>query len=171
MFLKIYGLVDPRTDEIHYVGRTTSNLEDRRRAHMGAAPVGSPMGDWMTSLFAAELEPVAVLLETVKPGRKQREAYWIHYGLDNGWPLCNRQIPNRPKRNPQRVFDEERQHKEENEIATAMLEFEDRVRDITTVAKPYPATIDKWCAHAVELIQHDNELAEWWANHWKEWDE
>lgn len=76
----IYGLGDPRTRRIHYVGRTT-DLTRRWKQHIYAAKAGrrSRKDDWIRELLALGLEPWPVTIEKVRRcwGSSDRERYWI----------------------------------------------------------------------------------------------
>jgi hypothetical protein len=60
----IYGLIDPRTHEVRYVGQTGLSLKRRLQAHVTAAKQQKTLLHlWITKLLP--LVPVPVLLETV----------------------------------------------------------------------------------------------------------
>jgi len=74
----IYGLADPRTNEVRYVGKTT---DPRRRLyhHIYLAPVGTTHRDrWIVQLLAEGVKPTLMVLETVGGESWQvREREWI----------------------------------------------------------------------------------------------
>jgi hypothetical protein len=73
----IYVLVDPRTDEIRYVGRTIRSLKKRLTGHL-AAPVNPRMRDWLNELSAVQMRPVIRVLEEVDhESIFEREHFWI----------------------------------------------------------------------------------------------
>lgn len=91
----IYALVDPRTNEPRYVGRTT-NPANRLRNHVTKARRGGTgnagLEQWLQELAAAGLRPLIQSLETVDPRDKgEREWHWLEE-LDNG-QLLNVNVP------------------------------------------------------------------------------
>lgn len=58
----IYGLADPRTKNIRYVGQTCIDPERRYRQHMGRYVKWLRLGDWLDSLSALALKPKLVIL-------------------------------------------------------------------------------------------------------------
>jgi hypothetical protein len=61
----IYGLVDPRTDRVRYVGKTTWSLTHRLRGHINGATTATHKGRWILALRAEGLCPSAIPLEVV----------------------------------------------------------------------------------------------------------
>jgi len=92
-YCTIYALVDPRTEEVRYVGKTYKGIENRKNQHVSHAihgRVGHKYA-WIRILIGLELEPLVVALEekvSIKD-TKNREKYWVSYGRKNGWPLTN----------------------------------------------------------------------------------
>lgn len=87
----IYGLVDPRTDKVRYVGKTY-DLKGRLRSHMWCAlhPEGvidpeSYKHRWIRKLHSLGIKPTIKLLEeTIYSQANDREKYWIKfYGREN----------------------------------------------------------------------------------------
>lgn len=75
----IYGLVDPRTNAIRYVGKT-NRPRARLRAHIAAVDrKPCHKSAWIKSLLALEIEPTLVILEEIPPGGDwaARERDWI----------------------------------------------------------------------------------------------
>lgn len=89
----IYGLVDPFTHMISYIGQT-NDLHNRWRQHV--KNIGKTIkGDWMYKLRMAGVEPSLIILETTTPEQvDRREEYWISFGFTEGWPLTNSKIGN-----------------------------------------------------------------------------
>lgn len=98
----IYALTDPRTDEIRYVGKSSSGL--RRPGHHGARSVlakdSTHKGNWIRGLVAAGLRYGVRVLEELPavaalPASERRDAMdaaerrWIAHGRSMGWPLTN----------------------------------------------------------------------------------
>lgn len=89
----IYALVDPRTDEIRYVGKTGKSLNERLKKHLGAAKngTGTYLLHWLHQLLDEGLIPEAEVLEAIAEGDdwQERERWWIRHGHSEGWPLTN----------------------------------------------------------------------------------
>lgn len=87
---RIYGLMDPRTNQIHYVGYTTLTLQQRLAWHIHDDR-NSPRTAWLLELIQSGIMPMMVELEVVRPARlwPERERWWIQHGRNLGWPLTN----------------------------------------------------------------------------------
>lgn len=71
----IYGLADPRTGQIRYVGKTTKKLKDRLAGHLSGARAGRPgVGEWMRSLTSP---PLIIVLEEEPLSWQEAEKRWI----------------------------------------------------------------------------------------------
>lgn len=87
----IYGLKDPQTGEIRYVGKALTP-EIRRLSHIRNAKKWdkSHKGNWIKSLLKKGMAPSLVLLrETDDSKWQQDEMELIAFGRANGWPLTN----------------------------------------------------------------------------------
>lgn len=99
----IYGLIDPRTLLVRYVGKSSTGLL-RPNSHRAAARCAAPRGHcgrWINSLHRLGLDYVVVVLEDIVPqldslaaaAVKSRlndmERWWIAYGRASGWELTN----------------------------------------------------------------------------------
>jgi hypothetical protein len=90
----IYGLIDPRTDEIRYVGKTTRGLH-RVLAHGKSIGVTKEKHThkyrWIRSLKELGLSYKWSILEIVENvvSIDDRERFWISHGRDSGWNLTN----------------------------------------------------------------------------------
>jgi len=85
----IYGLRDPLTDEIRYIGKA-NNPKLRFSYHMACNDVNRHKVNWILSLKELKLKPEMVILEkTNEQEWEEREKHWIKYGRDNGWRLTN----------------------------------------------------------------------------------
>lgn len=88
----IYGLVDPRTLLVRYIGLSTSGLY-RPRSHTKTRELSKPShkNNWIKSLIAAGLRyTVVVFDETVsRDALPDLERWWITYGRALGWSLTN----------------------------------------------------------------------------------
>jgi len=62
--LKIYGLTDPRTDDIRYIGITLKDPEVRLRSHLDLnKPGSSAKKEWIRELRELDLKPEVRVLE------------------------------------------------------------------------------------------------------------
>lgn len=87
----IYALIDPRTQEVRYIGRSV-NIEARYRDHLNKCdkkPYWSAR--WIRSLQELGLVPQLEILEQVEDRStlKDREIAWIAYAREQGWKLTN----------------------------------------------------------------------------------
>jgi len=89
----IYFLVDPRTDEIRYVGKTEQKLEARITSHMRDRE-NSHKVHWLNQLRKENLRPRGVILSVVNDGEcwKEAERYWIAKLKEMGARLTNNTI-------------------------------------------------------------------------------
>jgi hypothetical protein len=86
----IYGLVDPETREICYVGKT-HNVRKRLRDHIERSKVVA-VSEWIENLEMRGFSPLVVILEKVEDVDKVKicEQWWISHGLRLEWPLINK---------------------------------------------------------------------------------
>lgn len=88
----IYGLKDPRTGEIRYVGKA-NNPQRRLTYHLCDSQLSpkTHRNYWLRSLRAIGLKPSLVILETLAHGEcwKSAEKRWIRHFLDAGAKLTN----------------------------------------------------------------------------------
>lgn len=90
----IYGLTDPRTAAVRYVGKSSSGMA-RPRAHANEAiknrKVNPHKANWIRSLVASGMAYGIVVLEEVnaKSDLNAAEIRWIAHGRANNWPLTN----------------------------------------------------------------------------------
>lgn len=90
----IYALVDPRTDQVRYIGKTHCELRDRMHLHMSAARKGKPTkcARWIQELQQAGIAPKIVCLETVPYGDwPEAEARWMDLARRSGCDILNQQ--------------------------------------------------------------------------------
>jgi group I intron endonuclease len=78
---KIYGLLDPRTNEVRYVGKTIQTLEARLRKHISDKPKSNTYRfNWINQLKELNLKPTILILELCdEKDWVEREKYWISY--------------------------------------------------------------------------------------------
>jgi hypothetical protein len=90
----IYGLADPRTGEIRYVGKSCSGLI-RPRAHrkpcMLRRDTNRHKVNWIEQLQAAGISYSITVLEEAGAALDldALEQKWIAFGRSSGWPLTN----------------------------------------------------------------------------------
>lgn len=85
----VYGLIDPETNALRYVGRSINGLA------RASAPHGAWCENWRQSLFARGLKPTVVIIEELPQDQQneellnEREIHWIAYHRSQGAPLTN----------------------------------------------------------------------------------
>jgi len=79
--VNIYGLVDPITLEIRYVGKTVSTIKERLRIHIHQSKVAvkhTHKEAWIKGLLLKNIRPTIKLIEEVDHSVwAEREMYWI----------------------------------------------------------------------------------------------
>lgn len=86
----IYGLVDPRTSYLRYIGKTVGTAEGRVRGHMKST---NYCGRWLRSLASQGLYPDIIILEVSdEESWIEAEIFWIAYFKSLGCNLTNRTI-------------------------------------------------------------------------------
>lgn len=85
----IYGLVDPRTSLIAYVGKS-NDVYARWEQHISDTTNAAKTA-WVRQLMASGIAPIVVILETVDDygDWDTAERWWIAQGIRTGWPLLN----------------------------------------------------------------------------------
>lgn len=79
-YVTVYGLTDPRTGEVRYVGKTTWTLAHRLKGHISDAKCNTHThkARWINDVLKVGLRPRAVPLETVPSAQwEQAERRWI----------------------------------------------------------------------------------------------
>lgn len=88
----IYGLIDPRTLLIRYIGKSTSGLT-RPKGHRCPSNLKDTThrSNWIRSLHAKGLCYVITILETCSSADAlaAAECWWIAFGRSCDWPLTN----------------------------------------------------------------------------------
>lgn len=76
----IYGLLDPDTNELRYIGKTHKRREVRLAEHLNDAKDGRQtlLAVWIRSLLAKDRTPVAFVLERVPGASDWKEAEQRH---------------------------------------------------------------------------------------------
>lgn len=93
----IYGLVDPTTQRLRYVGRTIQPLEMRLRNHIDVSrrKSNSAKSQWIRSLLAAGFKPEIFEIERVSvEASPEAEGVWMAYFRYVGAELLNEQSHN-----------------------------------------------------------------------------
>lgn len=91
--LLIYGLMDPRSHEIRYIGKSSTGLQ-RAITHQGTSKIESDTthkARWIRELIRAGFEYVIVVLERCNDRQHLADAeeHWIYDAVQHGWPLTN----------------------------------------------------------------------------------
>jgi len=86
----IYGLIDPMTSQIRYVGKS-DDPKRRYREHIKNAKNGCKRykHDWIRSLFKKGREPVLIILQHYVKDWRKAEQFWVQYYKDKGHKLTN----------------------------------------------------------------------------------
>lgn len=85
----IYGLRDPRTREIRYIGKTR-RPKVRYREHLRLDGINPHKDNWIALLATEGLRPEFVILEKCcEEEWAERERLWIEQARASGWPLTN----------------------------------------------------------------------------------
>ncbi len=87
---RIYGLTDPVTGDVRYVGQTTQSLQDRLCQH-ATSKQRTHTVSWISSLAARGLRPNICELDTAEDREKldAAECRWIDQAKAIGWRLTN----------------------------------------------------------------------------------
>lgn len=96
---KVYGLINPKTNKIFYVGCTQLPLKRRLLSHISTGKLmlkNTPTTNYINGLFNDGFPPTIELLETVRtPNKKNKsindaERIWINVLLKRGVELVNK---------------------------------------------------------------------------------
>lgn len=88
----VYALVDPRTRQVRYIGKSCSGMERPKQHTMPCFLRGKTHKEnWVRSVLAAGLEPEIRVLELASgpEALSEAERAWIARGHAAGWPLTN----------------------------------------------------------------------------------
>ena len=88
----IYGLEDPRTGEIRYVGMTVQPLAVRLGEHCTASKikVKTHKNSWIKSLVQLNMRPTIISIQVLPiEDLSLAEVYWIAFFRAQGLPLTN----------------------------------------------------------------------------------
>jgi len=88
----IYGLIDPRTDELKYIGKTEQGVP-RFKEHLkeSSLKTGNKKNNWIKSLLKQDLLPEFYIFETLKRPEElfAAEEWWYEYFIGLGCTLLN----------------------------------------------------------------------------------
>jgi hypothetical protein len=86
----VYALIDPRSDQLRYIGKAL-DVGQRDRNHFNQGKYErSRKGAWIRELRAAGLRPDLIVIEECTPDESAtREKYWIARARWRGIPLLN----------------------------------------------------------------------------------
>lgn len=82
----IYGLVDPETNELRYVGKSSNGIIRAHRRH------SCHCENWRQSLKRRGMRPIVITIENLDEYNdtlNERERFWIEYHRSQGAPLTN----------------------------------------------------------------------------------
>src|SRR3989304_3283957 len=88
----IYGLIDPLTKELRYIGMTTRTLDVRLTEHVNnlAGTAGPYLKNWIKKIKRNNFQPQIFEIETVLfKDWVEAEKFWISYFKDKGFNLVN----------------------------------------------------------------------------------
>lgn len=89
----VYGLIDPTTSMVCYVGITGNTPHKRFIQHLSRLEreAYTPKGQWLNSLIDNGYFPSVVTLQIVDNEQQAQiaERWWIAHGQMIGWPLRN----------------------------------------------------------------------------------
>lgn len=86
----IYGLIDPRTNQLRYIGKA-NDIQKRLYAHYKDATCKNTYkSQWLKGLFKENKKPKVIIIEEVpKKCWQKYEKYWIEYYKNKGCKLTN----------------------------------------------------------------------------------
>ena len=85
----IYGLIDPRTQELRYIGKTNKKPEKRLKEHLECRGQGHKI-NWIKDILASGSTPEIFVIEDVPEHEWQdSERFWISYFRYIGSNLTN----------------------------------------------------------------------------------
>jgi len=88
-WIYIYGLIDPESGELRYIGKSI-DPKSRLANHMREVS-NCHRSHWIQSLKAKGMKPDIVIIESIRVmwPRQVEEKYWIKYFRDRGFNLVN----------------------------------------------------------------------------------
>lgn len=87
----IYRLIDPRTNQIRYIGKTCQDPREYKTKYFFTMRDDFYVCRWVNSLLREGFRPIFEIIETVPDGGDwgERETYWIAKYKATGCSLCN----------------------------------------------------------------------------------
>lgn len=88
----IYGLIDPRDQQVRYIGQTGKLLAARLASHIrrGKSQRGKHRLDWIRCLIGLGLVPTIISIDRVtREEADDFEKYWIELFEESGYDLVN----------------------------------------------------------------------------------
>lgn len=87
----IYGLIDPRTKLVRYIGKTACGMFRPLQHAYRTVRTNTYCGRWLRQLATLDLEYEITILEQLpsENALNAAEIWWIAYGRALGWPLTN----------------------------------------------------------------------------------
>jgi transcriptional regulator with XRE-family HTH domain len=99
----VYGIKDPRNDELRYIGKTVNNIEVRLHQHLSSNQLKKDCSknNWLKEVLAANQRPMIYVIEKCENEGElsSREQYWIRHHLHQGCKLTNIMSASLPKYN------------------------------------------------------------------------
>lgn len=85
----VYGLIDPRDNQIHYVGITRNTPARRLASHITSG--ASAKDSWLATVLDAGFLPAISILQTAETYEEifELESWWIRLAELAGWPITN----------------------------------------------------------------------------------
>lgn len=84
----IYGIIDPRTNQLRYVGKTKVRLDMRLASHFRITNIDH-RGNWFANMRKNNVQPDIFKIEEVENWR-EAERFWIAYFRSIGCKLVNK---------------------------------------------------------------------------------
>src|SRR5579859_3031101 len=86
----IYALIDPRNNEVRYIGKTCLALETRIQNHIVQMD-NDEKSLWIQELRTIQKQPIIQAIEEnlTREQADQKEIYWINYFVKKGVKLSN----------------------------------------------------------------------------------
>lgn len=87
----VYGLVDPRTRLVRYIGKSTTGMK-RPSQHRRPKPSNVTWcANWVRSLHDVGAQPEIIVLDEFEDAEalNRAERWWIAFGRACAWPLTN----------------------------------------------------------------------------------
>lgn len=124
MEIKIYQLVDPRNNEVRYVGKTQRTLTERLSGHMCLIERNYKR-NWIKSLINDGLKAKIELLEICEESNwQEREKFWISFYKNCGARLTN--LTDGGQGNQNQYFSKKSQKKKSNTMKLIVFTQERR---------------------------------------------